>query len=112
MNEDLDILMTGFFPYALELKFLAVRMSVKSWADAISNFLESAIASYPQKLQYMVASDDRSCRNKSAAKHFQNFFFFFFNFAIPELFAVLADQCEEFHGSESQPKEIFLISIW
>lgn len=86
MNEDLDILMTGFFPYALELKFSAVQMSGKSWADALSNFLGSAIASYPQKLQYMVASGDRSCRNKSAAKHFQKFFFCFVLFCSTRAF--------------------------
>lgn len=34
----------------------------------------------------MVASDDRSCRNKSAAKHFQKFLLYF---AIPELSLLL-----------------------
>lgn len=108
MNQDLDILMTGFFPYALELKFSAVQMSGKSWAGALSNFLGSAIASYPQKLQYMVASGDRSRRNKSAAKNFQKFFFLFcFVLQYQSFFLFLLINVKSFMAMKVSQKKYF-----
>jgi len=56
----------------------------------------------------MVASDDRPCGNKSAAKRFQKFLFYF---AIPELALLLLINVNSFMAVKVSQKRISLLHL-